>query len=133
MTVKLQTEHHFEFLSLKGGCRGSSESTLVKMPHCWKLHVTAYIQTALLTLPCHSWQISSALLFVEMFKKPDSLYCKQGCSLIWVHIVCIHELSSLYCIYAADVISRQPFQGNKTLPQVPLWVRLCLGTSPIPG
>ena len=36
MIVKLLTEHHLEFLSLKGGCRDSSESTLVKMPHCWK-------------------------------------------------------------------------------------------------
>ena len=35
MTVKLLTEQHLEFLSLKGGCRGSSESTHVKMPHCW--------------------------------------------------------------------------------------------------
>ena len=33
MSVKLLTEHHLEFLSLKGGCTGSSESTLVKMPH----------------------------------------------------------------------------------------------------
>ena len=31
MSVKLLTEHHLEFLSLKGGCRGLSESTLVKM------------------------------------------------------------------------------------------------------
>ena len=31
MIVKLLTEHHLEFLSLKGGCIGSSESTLVKM------------------------------------------------------------------------------------------------------
>ena len=30
-----------KFLSLKGGCTGSSESTLVKTPHCWKSHVTA--------------------------------------------------------------------------------------------
>ena len=30
MIVKLQTEHHLEVLSLKGGSRGSSESTLVK-------------------------------------------------------------------------------------------------------
>ena len=29
MTVKLLIEHHLEFLSLKGGCTGSSESTLV--------------------------------------------------------------------------------------------------------
>ena len=31
MTVKLLTEQHLEFLSLKAGCTGSSESTLVKM------------------------------------------------------------------------------------------------------
>ena len=43
MSVKLLTEHHWEFLSLKGGCTGSSESTLVKMPHCWKSHVAAHI------------------------------------------------------------------------------------------
>ena len=38
MIFKLLTEHHLEFLSLKGGCIGSSESTLVKMPYCWKSH-----------------------------------------------------------------------------------------------
>ena len=42
MTVKPLTEHHLEFLSLTGGCTGSSESTLVKMPHCRKSHVTAH-------------------------------------------------------------------------------------------
>ena len=31
MSVKLFTEHNFEFLILKWGCTGSSESTLVKM------------------------------------------------------------------------------------------------------
>ena len=41
MSVKLLTEHHLEFLSLKGGCTGSSESPLVKIPHCWKSRVTA--------------------------------------------------------------------------------------------
>ena len=43
MSVKLLTEHHLEFLSLKGGCTGSSVSTLVKMQHCWKSHVAAQI------------------------------------------------------------------------------------------
>ena len=38
MTVKLLTKNHLEFLSLKGGCTGSSESIHVKMPHCWKSH-----------------------------------------------------------------------------------------------
>ena len=31
MNVKLLTEHHLEFLSLKGGCIGSSESTVLKI------------------------------------------------------------------------------------------------------
>ena len=41
MAVKLLTEKHLEFISLKGGCTGLSESTLVKMPHCWWSHVAA--------------------------------------------------------------------------------------------
>ena len=44
MIVQLLTEHHLEFLILKGGCKGSCESTLVKMPHCWKSHVMAQLQ-----------------------------------------------------------------------------------------
>ena len=43
MIVKLLTEHHLKFLSLKGGYRGSSESTLVKMSNCWKPHAVAHI------------------------------------------------------------------------------------------
>ena len=43
MIVKLLTEHHLKFLSLKGGCRGSSESAHVKMPHCWKSRALAQI------------------------------------------------------------------------------------------
>ena len=39
----LLTEHHLEFLSLKGDCTGWSESTLVKMPHCRKSHVVAQL------------------------------------------------------------------------------------------
>ena len=41
MNIKLLTEHYLEFLSLKGDCTDSSESTLVKMPNCWKSHVAA--------------------------------------------------------------------------------------------
>ena len=36
MTVKLPAQYHLEFLSLKGGCTGSSEFTIVKLSHCWK-------------------------------------------------------------------------------------------------
>ena len=47
MIVKLLTEHHLEFLSLEGGCRGSSESTLVKMSNCWKSHAGAHMLSRL--------------------------------------------------------------------------------------
>ena len=41
MTVKLLTEHHLEFLSLKG-CTGSSESSFVKMSNSWKSHAVRW-------------------------------------------------------------------------------------------
>ena len=51
MIVKLLIEHHLEFLSLKGGRRGLSESTLVKKSNCWKSHAMAQmiLNTELLT------------------------------------------------------------------------------------
>ena len=54
MIVKLLTDHHLEFLSLTGGCTGSSESTHVEMPHCWKSHALA--QLLLLNCRMH-WPI----------------------------------------------------------------------------
>ena len=42
MSVKLLTEHHLEFLGLKGGYTGSTKSKRVKIPHCWESHVTAH-------------------------------------------------------------------------------------------
>ena len=45
-SVNLLAEQHLEFLSLKGDCTDSFESTLVKMPHCWKSHVTAHIESS---------------------------------------------------------------------------------------
>ena len=43
MTVKLLTKHHLEFISLIGGCAGSSESTHVNVPR-WKSHDTAHYE-----------------------------------------------------------------------------------------
>ena len=41
MNIKLLTDHRLEFLSLKGGCRCLSRSTLIKLPYCWKSQVAA--------------------------------------------------------------------------------------------
>ena len=43
MNVKLLNENHLEFLCVKGGSTCSTESTLVKMTHCWKSQVTAQL------------------------------------------------------------------------------------------
>ena len=43
MNIKLLDEHNLEFLSLKEGYTGSSESIHVKMPHCWKSHVAVHV------------------------------------------------------------------------------------------
>ena len=43
MSVKLLTKHHLDVLSLTGGCRGSSESKLVKMSNYWKSHAAAHL------------------------------------------------------------------------------------------
>ena len=50
MIVKLLTEHHLEFLSLIGGCRGSSEVRLVKMSNCWKSHAQAQFYSLIIRL-----------------------------------------------------------------------------------
>ena len=45
MTIKVLTNHHLEFLSLKVACTCSSKSIHVKMSHCWKSHVAAHIDS----------------------------------------------------------------------------------------
>ena len=55
LRFKLLTEYHLEFLSLEGGCTGLSESTLVKMSHCWKSHVTAHIILSVPDVPIDTY------------------------------------------------------------------------------
>ena len=50
MSVKLLNEHLLEFLSLTGCFTGSFESTLVKIPHCWKLHAVAQMLNAIISV-----------------------------------------------------------------------------------
>ena len=64
MIVKLLTEHHLEFLSLKGGCRGSSESTHVKIPHCWKSNARA-----------HFLMTSKVILAIQKFVLISDKHC----------------------------------------------------------
>ena len=84
MTVKLLILHHLEFLSLKGGYTGSSESTLVKMPHCWKSHVTAQIYFALKHFMLGHRRIMRFYLW----------YTNGFCLLVWYN-----KLGIVHCTY----------------------------------
>ena len=55
MSVQLLTEHHLEFLSFTEACTGACESTLAKIPHCWKSHVAAHF--------CDEMKLPDALLY----------------------------------------------------------------------
>ena len=73
MIVKLLTEYHLVFLSLKGGCRGSSESTHVKMPHCWKSHATAHFIFVIAYMIQHvTWIVSVSVQRSAFFTDNDN-------------------------------------------------------------
>ena len=73
MTVKLLTEHHLEFLSLKRGCTGSSESTHV-MSKCPLLEITCRGSNVSIHLPltlCMLGNLSCICCLLLNFFKND--------------------------------------------------------------
>ena len=90
MILRLLAKHHLEFLSLKGGCTGSSESTLVKLPHCWKSHVKVHlylnIKNIFLKCDCFSEFFKMRLLIYSKtcVKRPLSKRSKIGFRLMQV-------------------------------------------------
>ena len=74
MSVQLLTEQHLEFLSLKGGCRGSPESTLVKMLHCLKSHVIAAELPLFLVYPFDCFKSHVLFGFIDL----DNNYNNNG-------------------------------------------------------
>ena len=84
MTGKLLTEHHLEFLSLKRECTGSSESTLVKMCHCWESHVTAQIGSG--------WELTDDRK-VAIEEKPANMSCDLRFPTMW-HLTGIDSAAS---------------------------------------
>ena len=87
MNVKLLTEHHLECLSLKGGCRGSSESTRVKMPNYRKSHALAHLVNNL-GLKRHDNVLVSALL-VFCSKGLDGVLVSDLVALLYLKICTI--------------------------------------------
>ena len=88
MCIKLLTEHHLEFLSLKGGITGWYEHTLIKMPHCWKSHVTAHLTFDLLNKLLFYPVLDTLPMPVlsEKFHPPHKIYQKQMDNVNYYHM-----------------------------------------------
>ena len=78
MIVKLLTEHNLEFLSLKGDCRCSSESTYLKIPHCRESNALAHMapsgqhgscilqQKSVCNTTCNNTEMNNNMLFSRL-------------------------------------------------------------------
>ena len=53
ISSKIKRSKVTDYAALKGGCRGSPGSTLVKMPHCWKSHVAAHLHVPIVPEAVH--------------------------------------------------------------------------------
>ena len=69
MLVKLLTEHYLEIQSLKGGCRGSSESTHVKVSNCWKSHATAHLILSVVVIIVSRHELYKSVFREKSYKK----------------------------------------------------------------
>ena len=96
MIVKLLTEHHLECLSLKGGFRDSSESTHVKMPHCWKSYTVAHIVCTGFIFHCFSFQ----------GRHSKEAQCRRATPCVCTALVSISSQLLLYTLFSIHLCIR---------------------------
>ena len=86
-----------EFLSLKGGCTGSSGSTLDKMPHRWKSHVAAQL---CLNCQYHEFKPAYALLYLshQQTVMAQTIIC------LWTYIQSIKDQNELWHEISSNVV-----------------------------
>ena len=114
MGVMLLTEHHLEFLSVKAGCTGSSESSLVKMPHCWKSHATAHIISTVnrIDIP---WFCKSCIYIFNVINFKIAEYC----------FACVFmSILMLYVCFQSKLLLCPPTLKKRISP---LWTSIWLG------
>ena len=117
MSVKLLTEHRLEFVSFKGGCTGSSESTLVKMPHCVAAQFMIYILASSRCVRYAGWyiHISKKRKNSDKYHKSSfsCMQCAVSCSssLIFFYFMQTHEKETQLCNY--DLCAKSAFVRPK--------------------
>ena len=107
MSVKLLTEHRLEFVSVKGGCTGSSESTLVKM-HRVAAHA---IYDVLASSRCVGY---SGYIHISKKRKNSDKYHKSSFSCIQCAVSCSSSLK-LFFFYFMQTHEKETQLGNYVL------------------
>ena len=109
---KLLTEHNLEFLSIKGGCTGSSVSTLVKMLHCGKSHVASHFSLAS-TFPFKPTTSSKVWVHYSV----NNIY---SLDISAIGMVCFHELETFCKLWKYFVLVSAVFiQMRKFIAHIP--------------
>ena len=106
MDIRLLTEYHLEFLCLTGGCTSSSESTLVKMPHCWKSHVAFRIIT-------YPYVHAHSCILFHYSNGPEhrnSVHFAQWSSKGQDKPVLTHRLTRAFTAYTQDAVESRKFE-----------------------
>ena len=105
MSVKLLTEYCLEFVSLKADCTGSSESTLVKMPYCWKSHVAAQFMSR-----CVRY---AGYIHISKKRKNSDKYHKSSFSCMQCAVSCSSSLK--LCFVFMQTHEKETHLGNYIL------------------
>ena len=113
MSVKLLTEHRLEFVGLKADCTGSSESTLVKMPHCWKSHVAAQFMSR-----CVQY---AGYIHISKKRKNSDKYHKSSFSCMQCAVSC-SSLLKLF-LFSCKTHEKETHLGNYVLCAKSAFVR----------
>ena len=113
MSVKLLTEHRLEFVGLKADCTGSSESTLVKMPYCWKSHVAAQFMSRCLRY--------AGYIHISKKRKNSDKYHKSSFSCMQCAVSCSSSLKLFFVFMQTH--EKETHLGNYVLCAKSAFVR----------
>ena len=96
MIVKLLTEHHFEFLSLKGGCSGCFESIHIyscQIPHCWKSHALAHLFCSIPFVM--RWFLYELMLYIQFYAQKCCFCGPINLDCLTIFFICRNGKTSL--------------------------------------
>ena len=107
MSIELLTVHRLEFLSLKRGSTGSSESTHVKISHCWESRVTTLFSVfsdgpyTLFAPTNAAFSLLGDTLIQKLLANPDVLKCECTQNLI-VHVYLAGYIDKIFALKLPD-------------------------------